>query len=86
MNWECRELLQITTQTFSVLSPSYYDAYVKVDNLLEYLDRSHFSKQHMNLLTEHVYAVSEAVSKYFEYLDNQVTRTTKVQNNRLIEA
>ena len=40
----------------------------------------------MNLLTEHVYAVSEAVSKYFEYLDNQVTRTTKVQNNRLIEA
>ena len=39
----------------------------------------------MNLLKEHVYAVTEAVSKYLGYLDNQVTRTTEVQNNRLIE-
>ena len=74
------------TQTFHVLSPTYYDAHIKVDNLLEYLDRSYFSKQHMNLLKEHVYAVSKAVSEYLEYLGNQVTRTTEVQNNRLIEA
>ena len=40
----------------------------------------------MNLLKEHVYAVCEAVSKYLEYLDNQVTRTTSAQSNRLIEA
>ena len=38
----------------------------------------------MNLLKEHVYAVCEAVSKYLEYLDNQVTRTAEAQNNRLI--
>ena len=62
------------------------DAHIKVDNLLEYLDRSYFSKQHMNLLKEHVYTVSAAVSKYLECLDNQVTRTTEAQNNRLIEA
>ena len=58
------------------------DAHIKVNNLLEYLDRSYFSRPHMNLLKEHVYAVSEAVSKYLEYLDNQVTRTTEAQNNR----
>ena len=62
------------------------DAHIKVDNLLEYFDPSHFSKQHMNLLKEHVSAVSAAVSKYLECLDNQVTRTTEAQNNRLIEA
>ena len=28
----------------------------------------------------------EAVSKYLEYLVNQITRTIEVQNNRLIEA
>ena len=76
----------MTTQTFRVLSPTYYDAHIKVDNLLEYLDWSYFSKQHMNLLKEHVYAVSEAFSEYLKYLGNQVTRTTEVQNNRLIEA
>ena len=38
----------------------------------------------MNLLKEHVYAVCETVSKYLEYLDNQVTRTAEAQNNRLI--
>ena len=76
----------MTTQTFCVLSPTYYDAHIEVDNLLEYLDRSYFSKQHMNLLKGYVHAVSKGVSKYLEYLDNQVTRTTEVQNNRLIEA
>ena len=40
----------------------------------------------MNLLKEHVYAVCEAVLKYLEYLDNQVTRNTAAQSNRLIEA
>ena len=40
----------------------------------------------MNLLNEHVYAVCESVSKYLEYLDNQVTRTTEAENKRLIEA
>ena len=62
------------------------DAHIKVNNLLEYLDQSYFSKQHMNLLKEHVHAVCEAVSKYLDYLDNQVTRTTEAQNNGLIEA
>ena len=57
-----------------------------MNNLLEYLDRSYFSKQHMNLLKEHVYKVCEAASKYLEYLDNQVIRPTEAQNNRLIEA
>ena len=33
-----------TTQTFPVPSRNYYDAHIKVDNLLEYLDRSYFSK------------------------------------------
>ena len=40
----------------------------------------------MNLLKEHVYAVGEAVLKYLEYLDNQLTSTTEAQDNRLIEA
>ena len=40
----------------------------------------------MNLLKGYVHTVSKGVSKYLEYLDNQVTRTTEVQNNRLIEA
>ena len=53
------------------------DAHIKVNNLFEYLDRSYFSKSHMNLLKEHVYAVCEAVSKYLECLENQVTRTTE---------
>ena len=61
------------------------DAHVKVNNLFEYLDW-YFSKPHMNLLNEHVYAVCESVSKYLEYLDNQVTRTTEAENKRLIEA
>ena len=69
-----------------MLSPTYYDVHINVDNLLEYLDQSYFSKQLVNLLKEHVYAVSEAALKYLEYSDNQVTRTTEVQNNRLIEA
>ena len=62
------------------------DTHMKVDSLLEYLDRSYFLKQHKNLRTEHLYPVSAAVSKYLEYSDNQVTRTTEAQNNRLIEA
>ena len=62
------------------------DARIKVNNLLEYLDRLYFSKPHMNLLKEHLYTVCEAVSKYLEYLDDQLTRTTEAQNNRLIEA
>ena len=68
----------------SSINPS--DAHIKLNNLLEYIDRSYFSKPQMNLLKEHVYAVCEAVSKYLEYLDNQVTRTTSAQSNRLIEA
>ena len=40
----------------------------------------------MNLLKEHVYTVTEAFSRDLEYLGNQVSRTTEVQNNRLIEA
>ena len=40
----------------------------------------------MNLLKEHVYTVCKAASNYLEYLDNQVTRPTETQNNRLIEA
>ena len=56
------------------------DACIKVNNLLEYLDWSYFSKPHMNLLKEHVYAICEAVSKYLECLGNQVTRTTEAQN------
>ena len=39
----------------------------------------------MNLLKEHVYTVCEAVLKYLECLDNQLTRTTEAQDNRLIE-
>ena len=61
------------------------DTHIKVNNLLEYLDRSYFSKPHMNLLKEHVYALYEASSKYFEYLDNQVSRTTEAKIS-LIEA
>ena len=61
------------------------NAHIKMNDLLEYLDRSYFSKPHMNLLKEHVYAVCEAVSKYLEYLDNQVTRTTEAPNNRLLK-
>ena len=61
-------------------------AHIKVNNLFEYLDRSYFSKLNINLLKEHVYAVCDAVSKYLEHLDNQVTRPTEGQNNRLIEA
>ena len=38
------------------------DARIKVNNLLEYFDRSYSSKPHMNQLKEHVYAVCEAVS------------------------
>ena len=34
----------------------------------------------MNLLKEHVYAVCEAVSKYLEYLGNQVTTTAESQH------
>ena len=49
------------------------DTRIKVNNLLEYLDRSYFSKPHMNLLKEHVYADS------LEHLDNQVTRATEAQ-------
>ena len=60
-----------------------WEAHVKVNNLFEYLDRSYFSKPHMNLLKEHVYTVCEAVSKYLQHLDNQVTRTTEAQSNRL---
>ena len=60
-------------------------AHIRVNNLLEYLDRSYFSKPHINLLKEHVYRVCEAASKYLKYLDNQVTKTTEA-NNRLIEA
>ena len=62
------------------------DAYIKVNNSLEHLDQSYFSKPHMSLLKEHAYTVCEAVSKHLEYLDNQVTRTTEAQNNTLIEA
>ena len=58
---------------------------LKVNNLLQYLDRSYFLKPHMNLLKEHVYALCEASSKYFEYLDNQVSRTTEAKIS-LIEA
>ena len=50
------------------------EAHIKVNNLSEYLDRSYFSKPHMNLLKEHVYALCEAVTKYLEYLDNQVIK------------
>ena len=39
----------------------------------------------MNLLKEHVHEVCEAVSKYLEYLDNQVSRTTEAQNNKLLK-
>ena len=56
------------------------DACIKVNNLLEYLDWSYFSKPHVNLLKEHVYGICEAVSKYLECLGNQVTRTTEAQN------
>ena len=35
----------MTTQTFRARSPTYYDTHIKVDNLLQYLDRSYFSKQ-----------------------------------------
>ena len=45
------------------------DAHIKVNNLSQYLDRSYFSKPHLNLLKKHVYTVCEAVSKYLEYLD-----------------
>ena len=62
------------------------DAHIKVNDLLEHLDRSYFSKQHMNLLKEHVCALCKVVSMYLEYLDNQVTKTTEAKNNRLIEA
>ena len=34
---------------------------VKANDWLKYLDRSYFSKPHMNLLKEHVYALCEAV-------------------------
>ena len=53
------------------------DADIKVNNLFEYLDRSYFSKPHMNLLKEHVHTLCEAISKYLEYLENQVTRATE---------
>ena len=62
------------------------DAHIKVNNLLEYLHQSYLSKSHMNILKEHVYAVWKAVSNYLEYLDNEVSRTTEAQNNRLIKA
>ena len=52
------------------------DADIKVNNLFEYLDRSYFSKPHMNLLKEHVHTLCEAISKYLECLENQVTRAT----------
>ena len=65
---------------------NFSEAHTKVNNPFEYLDQSYFSKPHMNLLKEHIYTAYEAVSKYLEYLDNQVTRTTETQNNRLIEA
>ena len=35
---------------------------------------------HLNLFKKDVYPVCEAVSKYLEYLDNQVTRATEEQN------
>ena len=34
----------------------------------------------MHLFKEHASAVCEIVSKYLEYLDNQVTRATEAQN------
>ena len=62
------------------------DAHIKVNDLLEHLDRSYFSKPHMNLLKEHVCTLCKVVSMYLEHLDNQVTKTTEAKNNRLIEA
>ena len=44
-------------------------ANIKANDLLKYLDQLYFSKPHMNLLKEHVYALREAVSKFLEYLD-----------------
>ena len=43
------------------------DARIKVNNLFEYLDRSYFSKPHVDLLKERLYAVCEAFSKYLGY-------------------
>ena len=56
------------------------DAHVKVNNFLKYLDRSYFLKPHMNLPKEHINTVCKAVSKYLEYIGNQVTRTSEAQN------
>ena len=51
----------------------------KVNNL-EYLGQLYFSKPHLHLFKEQSSAVCKIVSKYVEYLDNQVTRATEAQN------
>ena len=60
------------------------DAHIKVNNLLEYLDQSYFFKTTYES-TQRTCIRSMWSCKYLEYLNNQVSRTTEAQNNRLIE-
>ena len=60
-------------------SPPKRGGHCRVNNL-EHLGQLYFSKPHMHLFKEHASAVCKIVSKYLEYLDNQVTRATEAQN------
>ena len=46
----------------------------------------YFAKPHMKLLSKHVFSVWEAVSKFLQYLKDQVARTSEVQSNIETEA
>lgn len=59
------------------------DASVKVNNLIEYLDLSYFSKLQVNLYKLsyiHGMEIRFWKKKYLKYLDKQVTRVTEAQN------
>lgn len=56
------------------------DTRMKMNKILDSLDWLYITKPHIKVLSEQVFLLCEALSKYLKYMKDQVARTSETQN------
>ena len=56
------------------------DTRMKMNKILDFLDWLYITKPHTKVLSEQVFLLCEALSKFLKYVKDQVGRTSETQN------